>query len=494
MIALSVAAVLAVFLLYTSLAGGGTPSLQPSELKRPLRSTVSLAGKVVGAGRARRAASGLRFRLRDVEGTASVPVVYTGSVPDLFALGRDIVLEGRAAKRRLRRPTGLDDHEVPVQVQGEASSYRLAECLSSGARRSSSRSGWRSTRSVAGACAARRRRRRLAASAQNALIAAFARHRRRLARPRRGRTRPGRLLASSTSPSTRRRDLPLGVHALGLLERPGGLAAALAARPHRLLRLGRRCSAAAASRDLVVWVVPRARRRRDLLRLPASSSSRARSPRRPRPLDGAGLTPEPPEPVHARAPADALPRLRRAHRALGVRDGRAARARRTDERWIVATRRWTLAAWTFLGVGQLLGAHWAYEEVGWGGYYAWDPVENAALMPWLAATAFLHSVMIQEKRGHAEGLEHDARRARVRAVALRHVPDALRRRRARSTRSRRARSGRGSSASSCSSSALLACADRARGCRCCGRRRGSSRSSRARRRSSTTTCCSSRSA
>ena len=74
-------------------------------------------------------------------------------------------------------------------------------------------------------------------------------------------------------------------------------------------------------------------------------------------------------------------------------------ARRTDERWIVATRRWTLVAWTALGIGQLLGAHWAYEEVGWGGYYAWDPVENAALMPWLAATAFLHSVMIQEKRG-----------------------------------------------------------------------------------------------
>src|SRR5881394_3391691 len=74
-------------------------------------------------------------------------------------------------------------------------------------------------------------------------------------------------------------------------------------------------------------------------------------------------------------------------------------SKRTDERWIVATRRWTLSAWTFLGVGQLLGAHWAYVEIGWGGYYAWDPVENAALMPWLASTAFLHSVMIQEKRG-----------------------------------------------------------------------------------------------
>ena len=74
-------------------------------------------------------------------------------------------------------------------------------------------------------------------------------------------------------------------------------------------------------------------------------------------------------------------------------------ARRADERWIIATRRWTLAAWGFLGVGQLLGAHWAYVEIGWGGYYAWDPVENAALMPWLAATAFLHSVMVQEKKG-----------------------------------------------------------------------------------------------
>jgi cytochrome c-type biogenesis protein CcmF len=74
-------------------------------------------------------------------------------------------------------------------------------------------------------------------------------------------------------------------------------------------------------------------------------------------------------------------------------------AGRTDERWIVATRRWTLGAWAFLGIGQLLGAHWAYVEVGWGGYYAWDPVENAALMPWLAATAFLHSVMVQERKG-----------------------------------------------------------------------------------------------
>jgi cytochrome c-type biogenesis protein CcmF len=76
----------------------------------------------------------------------------------------------------------------------------------------------------------------------------------------------------------------------------------------------------------------------------------------------------------------------------------ALASRRVDERWIVATRRWTLGAWTFLGFGVLLGAKWAYEEVGWGGWYAWDPVENAALMPWLVATAFLHSVMVQEKK------------------------------------------------------------------------------------------------
>jgi len=76
----------------------------------------------------------------------------------------------------------------------------------------------------------------------------------------------------------------------------------------------------------------------------------------------------------------------------------ALASERTDERWIVATRRWTLASWTFLGFAILLGAKWAYEEVGWGGWYAWDPVENAALMPWLVATAFLHSVMVQEKK------------------------------------------------------------------------------------------------
>ncbi len=74
-------------------------------------------------------------------------------------------------------------------------------------------------------------------------------------------------------------------------------------------------------------------------------------------------------------------------------------ARRTDAHWIRLTRRWTLVAWLFLSLGLLLGGRWAYDVLGWGGYWAWDPVENAAFMPWLVGTAFLHSVMIQEKRG-----------------------------------------------------------------------------------------------
>jgi cytochrome c-type biogenesis protein CcmF len=72
---------------------------------------------------------------------------------------------------------------------------------------------------------------------------------------------------------------------------------------------------------------------------------------------------------------------------------------RTDDRWIRVTRRWTLIAWLFLSLGLVLGSRWAYDVLGWGGYWAWDPVEIAAFMPWLTGTAFLHSVMIQEKRG-----------------------------------------------------------------------------------------------
>jgi cytochrome c-type biogenesis protein CcmE len=92
-IALSVAGTLAVFLLYTSLAGGSTPSLRPSQLADHA-GTVSLAGVVVGPVSGDAESAGMRFRLRDIEGTATVPVVYSGSVPDLFRTGRDVSVRG----------------------------------------------------------------------------------------------------------------------------------------------------------------------------------------------------------------------------------------------------------------------------------------------------------------------------------------------------------------------------------------------------------------
>jgi cytochrome c-type biogenesis protein CcmF len=246
---------------------------------------------------------------------------------------------------------------------------------------------------VAGALAAWKRRRRLALSAQNALLASFA----------------TTIVAAivlwvalarddfsvSYVSSHTSRALPLGYKLaafwggqegsllLWLLILTGYAALAV--------WLNRR------ARDLIVWVVPVlagvAVFFAFMLCFVSSPFATAAAP-----ADGAGMTPSLQNPYMLAHP----PLLYLGYVGLTIPFAFAMGAllsRRTDERWIVATRRWTLAAWTFLGVGQLLGAHWAYVEIGWGGYYAWDPVENAALMPWLAATAFLHSVMIQEKRG-----------------------------------------------------------------------------------------------
>jgi cytochrome c-type biogenesis protein CcmF len=246
---------------------------------------------------------------------------------------------------------------------------------------------------VAGSFAAWKRRRRLALSAQNALLAAFpcvlvAAAVLLVALGRRDLTFA--YVAQHTS-----RNLPLG-YALSAFwgGQEGSLLlwlviltgyAALA------VWLNRR------SRELVAWVVP-------VLGLVATFFAFmlcfVSSPFNvaPAPADGAGMVPSLQNPYMLAHP----PMLYLGYVGLTIPFAfgmGALLSGRTDERWIVATRRWTLAAWTFLGVGQLLGSHWAYVEIGWGGYYAWDPVENAALMPWLAATAFLHSVMIQEKRG-----------------------------------------------------------------------------------------------
>src|ERR671922_153406 len=248
--------------------------------------------------------------------------------------------------------------------------------------------------SVAGMLGAWHRRRRLAESAQNALLAAFAATA----------VASGVLLAALARhdfsfqyvADHTSRELPLGYTLTAFW---GGQEGSL------LLWLLILCGYSAAAvlttrrvaRDLLAWTVP-------VLGFIASffafmlvfvSSPFAMQTA---PTDGAGLNPSLQNPYMAIHP----PMLYLGYVGLTIPFAFAMGAllsRRTDERWIVATRRWTLAAWAFLGVGQLLGAHWAYVEVGWGGYFAWDPVENAALMPWLAATAFLHSVMIQEKRG-----------------------------------------------------------------------------------------------
>jgi len=118
----------------------------------------------------------------------------------------------------------------------------------------------------------------------------------------------------------------------------------------------------------------------------------------PTPADGIGLTPLLQHPSMMIHP----PMLYSGYVAFTVPFAFAIGAlvtRRLDAEWIRATRRFALIAWAFLGFGLLLGARWSYSELGWGGYWAWDPVENAALMPWLLGTAFLHSIMVQEKRG-----------------------------------------------------------------------------------------------
>ncbi len=246
---------------------------------------------------------------------------------------------------------------------------------------------------VAGSLAAYRRRRRLALSAQNALFAAFvstlvAAVVLLVALARRDFT--FQYVAEHTS-----RSLPLG-YALSAFwgGQEGSLLLwllILSGYSALAVFLNRR------NRDLIVWVVP-------VLGLVATFFAFmlcfVSSPFgvAPAPGDGAGMVASLQNPYMLAHP----PLLYLGYVGLTIPYAFAMGALlsgRTDERWIIATRRWTLAAWTFLGVGQLLGAHWAYVEIGWGGYYAWDPVENAALMPWLAATAFLHSVMIQEKRG-----------------------------------------------------------------------------------------------
>jgi cytochrome c-type biogenesis protein CcmF len=118
----------------------------------------------------------------------------------------------------------------------------------------------------------------------------------------------------------------------------------------------------------------------------------------PAPIEGAGLNPLLRSPYMAIHP----PMLYSGYVAFSIPFAFAIGAlvaRRVDASWIRSTRSFALLAWTFLAIGLVLGSRWSYDELGWGGYWGWDPVENAALMPWLMGTAFLHSVMVQERRG-----------------------------------------------------------------------------------------------
>jgi cytochrome c-type biogenesis protein CcmF len=118
----------------------------------------------------------------------------------------------------------------------------------------------------------------------------------------------------------------------------------------------------------------------------------------PAPMEGAGLNPLLRHPAMMIHP----PMLYSGYVAFSIPFAFAIGAlitRRLDASWIRSTRRFALIAWVLLGIGILLGARWSYSELGWGGYWGWDPVENASLMPWLTGTAFLHSIMVQERRG-----------------------------------------------------------------------------------------------
>src|SRR5690348_11460214 len=116
------------------------------------------------------------------------------------------------------------------------------------------------------------------------------------------------------------------------------------------------------------------------------------------PLDGSGMNPQLQNPGMVFHP----PMLYLGYISITIPFAFAIAAllsKRLDADWLVAIRKWTLLSWLFLSIGICLGMWWAYVELGWGGYWAWDPVENASLLPWLTMTAFLHSVMVQEKRG-----------------------------------------------------------------------------------------------
>ena len=351
MVALSVAAVLAVFLLYTSLAGGGTPRSSRascsghSEHRR--RSADASSAPDRAATAARRALPPPRpSRARRPSASSTRARSPISSRPAATSY-----VEGQLGQRRLRRRAGHAGHQVPVEVRRP----RRAPpdpWLSSVAPPSSSASASSLYALAAGALRRADAAPRLAVSAQNALVAAFGATLVAGDRPAR-RARPPRLLVRLRRASTRAASCRSATRS----PRSGAgrrLAAPLAARPDRLLGGRRLHVPPRRTPTCSPWVVPVLGARRDVLRVPAR---RRRKPVRDAGRAGEGRRPEPEpaEPVHGRAPAAAVPRLRRADGAVGVRDGGAALAtdRRALDRRDAALDARRLDV---LGVGQLLGA------------------------------------------------------------------------------------------------------------------------------------------
>ena len=325
----------------------------------------------------------LRFRIRDRDGTQSVPVVYSGVVPDPFREGREVIVSGELEQRHIRRRARLARDQVPVEVHegraprrepmaGVGSACLAVGLLTARLRGAARRSAARARGAATGSPPGRR--------AIYCLAALLRARRSRSSRPPScARTSRYKLVAEGSSTDTPTFYKVTAVWAtqdgsLLLWVDPAGAVLERGAVPHAPL----------AARDRALGD-RRARRGGGLL--PAADGGLGEPVRHARaspPAEGAGLNPLLRHPAMMIHP----PMLYTGYVGFSIPFAFAIGAlitRRTGADWIRATRRFALIAWTFLGTGILLGALWSYSELGWGGYWAWDPVENASLMPWLWA-------------------------------------------------------------------------------------------------------------
>ena len=340
----------------------------------------------------------------------TVPVRYNGILPDMFATDRDVIVEGKVengvfhAKTLLTLPVQVRVRPVQGERRGSRGGGPARSPRAGGGRRSSmseigrlgsSRLRRRSVGVLASVLGALRRDERLIASGKRRVrLLGADRHRGRrpahFAAAARLQRRVRRLVPSST--------LPTWYTIAALWGGNEGLAALVGfilAVCNAVVQVQNRDK----NRDQMPWVTAHHADGRRVLPRPAGVH--ITDPFERAAVHAArGLGPEPAaaELLDDDPSAVALHRLRLDDGAVRVRDGGARHRQPLGDAWIRTTRRWALFSWFFLSLGNLFGAAWAYVVLGWGGYWAGDPVENAAFMPRLTATAYLHSVMIQEKK------------------------------------------------------------------------------------------------